>query len=927
MPRKTFKQRIRVNDMKQRHQAHSELRKRMRVGRKNHNREDAYIQNGRGMEELVQDVAEGSTIASRDTLDPRSLADLLMTRGADGRLSLSSQPLPANDPKALPEITKPDDDEAVRKMFEPKNNNDSANPNRYKHKGSPYVFWNNLGLHEAIVRALRDMKFTHPTPVQEETLPTVMEKPSNGIMKDNVVSAETGSGKTLVFAIPIIQALMAEMTKRGEEVLTPEGKMPYVKKGGNATTSESKSGTTEDKGKHTKKGGKPSTDNKNNKKNASSNEDVENKNDDDDDDEPLDEEIDEEDLNEEDLDEEMAEGEESEEAEEDEEAEELPLEEEEDEDEEEIQEKEIKKKKTAKGKASKRDRGAESDDDDGEKVKIVKKPYASPEQIAKTVMHTLIISPTRELALQIKLCMEELCRYTMIRIGCVVGGMAPTKQQRVLNKHPHILICTPGRLWELTQKNEGCYLGHSISRRLNYVVLDEADKLLQGGRFQDLKAILERVHSDILPSGLADSSKNKKDHYGDDVQKKENNNEEGSDLDGDIEEGEWDEATQSFVPKKTLNNTKSLNNTDVVTKKNKDSAKHMPYPDPPGKNHRVASFVTSATLSLQTNYTKKDLRGKRQVIRTSNASTMNQVLHELAIKQKHANIFDLAPETGIVSKIHETYLRCPEKAKDLYLYYFLRTYKDKTIIFVNAISMLRRLTKILEILGIPCVGLHAAMQQRQRLKFVDRFKSGDKQVLVATDIASRGLDVQGLRYVIHYQLPRSTDAYIHRCGRTARCGGTGLSLMMVDASEHTAFKKLHESLGRTQSQPMEVFALDPTVVHHLHPHLTVALQIDKLTREISKASANENWLQNMTKTAELDASDMMLDEETKLEHQAKMKAIRILKKRLEQMGKKDTGHRGGKGAFRTGAKAIGMKEAIQKTKERADRQVYKGHKY
>ena len=881
-PRKTFKQRIRVNAMKERHKSHADLRKRMRVGRKNHNREDAYIQHGRGMEELVQDAAEGSAIASRDILDPRGLADLLMTRSADGKLSLSSQPLAANDPKALPDAAKPSDDAEVRRRFEVTTNNDSTNPNRYKHKGSPYVFWNNMGLSEAVVRALRDMKFTHPTPVQEETLPTVMEKPGNGIVKDNVVSAETGSGKTLVFAIPIIQALMAEMAKRGEEVLTPEGKLPYVKKGAAAAAAAA------------------------------------------------DAEEDEEEAEAEELDEEDEEVEETPE-EEDEEAEEAAeLEEEESSDDDEEIEDAPKAKKAAKGKASKRDRGAESDDDDGEKVKAVKKPYATPEQIAKTVMHTLIISPTRELALQIKSCMEELCRYTMIRIGCVVGGMAPTKQQRVLNKHPHILICTPGRLWELTQKNEGCYLGHSISRRLHYVVLDEADKLLQGGRFQDLKAILERIHSDILPAGLADSSNQKKDHYGDDVKKDENKGEEeevsgdDSDFDDGIEEGEWDEATQSFVPK---TKTKSLNNTEMNVKKAKDAARQMAFPDPPAKNHRVASFVTSATLSLQTNYTKKDLKGKKQVIRTSNASTMNAILHELAIKQKHANIFDLAPETGVVSKIHETYLRCPDKAKDLYLYYFLRTYKDKTIIFVNAISMLRRLTKILEILGIPNVGLHAAMQQRQRLKFVDRFKNGDKQVLIATDIASRGLDVQGLRYVVHYQLPRSTDAYIHRCGRTARCGGTGLSLVMVDASEHTAFKKLHESLGRTQSQPMEVFALDPTVVHHLHPHMTVALQIDKLTREISKASANENWLQNMTKTAELDADDMMLDEETKLEHQSKMKAIRILKKRLEQMSKKDTGHRGGKGAFRTGAKAIGMKEATQKMKDRADRQVYKGHKY
>uniref|UniRef100_A0A0A9YKX1 ATP-dependent RNA helicase MAK5 n=1 Tax=Lygus hesperus TaxID=30085 RepID=A0A0A9YKX1_LYGHE len=133
------------------------------------------------------------------------------------------------------------------------------------------------------------------------------------------------------------------------------------------------------------------------------------------------------------------------------------------------------------------------------------------------------------------------------------------------------------------------------------------------------------------------------------------------------------------------------------------------------------------------------------------------------------------------------------------------------------------------------------MQQRQRLKFIDKFKTGSIRVLIATDVASRGLDVDGLKYVVHYQVPRSTDAYIHRCGRTARCGGSGLSLLLVHATEHVSFRKLIESLSRPISS-METFALQPSVVHQLHTHLRIARQMDKLQKEVDKSRAANRWV-------------------------------------------------------------------------------------
>ena len=119
------------------------------------------------------------------------------------------------------------------------------------------------------------------------------------------------------------------------------------------------------------------------------------------------------------------------------------------------------------------------------------------------------------------------------------------------------------------------------------------------------------------------------------------------------------------------------------------------------------------------------------------------------------------------------------------------------IVFVNAISALRRLLSLLKILQLPVEGLHGNMQQRARLKYLDRFRAaafsegtnessevnvsrnvagGEKKrtsVLVATDVAARGIDIKGVDLVVHYQVPTSADTYVHRSGRTGRARAEG----------------------------------------------------------------------------------------------------------------------------------------------------------
>ncbi|KAG5489606.1 hypothetical protein GH5_00484 [Leishmania sp. Ghana 2012 LV757] len=939
--KKTFKQRIRKNDMKQRHLIGSGLRKRMGAARRIYNRYDTVDDGARPMDMIVSEIAEGTAVPSQEAfLDPRSLTDLLLRPAAtlvgsnsaspsanvaaaspcvasksngSSRSSpkkglskpravfasvplaaekvLPSQPLAADDPLALPDTRVFEEEERQQRLAREAAVRQNENKNLYHHRGQSYLFWERIGLHPALLQALREMHFTHPTPVQEEVLPNIVgggndevarqlssradkkrrkHKRAGGASQDVVVSAETGSGKTLVFALPILQALLTTLDNEGAHTTPPP---PSPGKADKKVAAQAASDTT-----------------------------------------------------------------------------------------------------------------------------LARAELKAARQ--KRIMHSLIVSPTRELALQIDAAIRQLTKFApQVMVGCVVGGMAQERQQRVLNRHPHILICTPGRLWDLVQKNEGCYLGHSISRRLHYVVLDEADKMLQSGRFAELQAVLERIHCEVLPAGFAQDR------------------EEGAEAgEVSVESGRWDPDTETFIPfgkedvdasqsKRTMKGVdedavdtaeasktakgkkrarearegaaaaaesassggtrcRKTDSLDAMsTKKPKTSANQsgevraegksgttdkeelddeygdmndeteqlearhrkdepqlIPMPPEPAAEHRVITYVTSATLSLQTNYERRDFSARKSIIRTSNADVLNKVLQQLEIKPANAQVFSLAESANVAARINETYLRCPEDSKDLYLYYFLKTYHvDRAIVFVNAISMLRRLVHLLEVLGVAVVGLHASMQQRQRLKFIDKFKNGDIRVLVATDVASRGLDIDGLKYVVHYQVPRSTDAYIHRCGRTARCGGTGLSLLLVNAQEHMSFRKLMESLGRKESE-VETFAMQATVVHQLRSHLRIAWQIDKLQKEIGKSRANNQWVNRMAKEADLETEDMY-DDAADAENREKQKAIRLLQRELQLLGRKFTGQYGGKGAFRTSAYALGAKQAEQRLKERADRQT------
>ena len=159
--------------------------------------------------------------------------------------------------------------------------------------------------------------------------------------------------------------------------------------------------------------------------------------------------------------------------------------------------------------------------------------------------------------------------------------------------------------------------------------------------------------------------------------------------------------------------------------------------------------------------------------------------------------------------LQECEILCESSKKDEYLYYFLCRYPGRTIVFVNAISSIRRLISLLGVLKLPVLGLHSNMQQRARLKTVDRFMASDDVVLVATDVAARGIDVKDVKYVIHYQIAKSTDTYVHRRGRTARAGKEGMSLALVGEAEVQLMRRTLRELGYDAARQLATFPVGP----------------------------------------------------------------------------------------------------------------------
>jgi ATP-dependent RNA helicase DDX24/MAK5 len=378
----------------------------------------------------------------------------------------------------------------------------------------------------------------------------------------------------------------------------------------------------------------------------------------------------------------------------------------------------------------------------------------------------LILAPTRELAHQLAEHISNLTEACQDRprLATVTGGLSIQKQSRQLAE-ADIVVGTPGRLWEVMSESQELVSG---LKRIQFLVVDEADRLLSEGHFQEVEEILDAIDRKV--------------------------------IDDDANDGERAQGTQSL--RQTL--------------------------------------VFSATFhkGLQQKLMSKSRPAGGDLL--NNKQSMEYLLKKLSFREKRPTFLDVNPASQMATGLREAILECGALQKDLYLYYMLlQNPQAKVLVFTNSISSVKRIVPLLKNLELPAVALHSTMPQKARLRSLEQF-SGQHAVLVATDVAARGLDIKNIDLIVHYHVPRTADTYVHRSGRTARADQPGRSVMLCSPDEVAGVTRL---IGKIHSEHrLDSIQADRTIVTRLRPRLELSQKLTDATLAKEKAGTRDDWL-------------------------------------------------------------------------------------
>lgn len=288
----------------------------------------------------------------------------------------------------------------------------------------------------------------------------------------------------------------------------------------------------------------------------------------------------------------------------------------------------------------------------------------------------LVITPTRELAIQISDSFTSYGKYTGIKNAVIFGGVKQVSQTATLNKGVDILVATPGRLLDLM--NQGLVKLDDIQ----YFVLDEADRMLDMGFINDIRKIIAKLpvkrQSLFFSATMSD--------------------------------------TIISLSKKILNN--------------------------PVQVEAAPTSTTAETIQQYLYYTNKD--------------TKKDLLKHI-LKDKEIN---------------------------------------QVLIFAKTKHGADKIARNLKNQNVRAAAIHGDKAQNQRQNVLQQFKNGGLRVLVATDIAARGIDIDKLKYVINYDIPNVSETYVHRIGRAGRAGETGIAFSICEPEENVFVRDIERLISQ-----------------------------------------------------------------------------------------------------------------------------------
>lgn len=342
-------------------------------------------------------------------------------------------------------------------------------------------------------------------------------------------------------------------------------------------------------------------------------------------------------------------------------------------------------------------------------------------------MFGIVLTPTRELAMQIAEQFTALGSSMNIRVSIVVGGESIVNQALELQRKPHFIIATPGRLaHHILNSGEDTIGG---LRRTKFLVLDEADSLLTSTFAKDLGVCVGAI--------------------------------------------------------------------------------------PPKSKRQTLLFTATITDQVRALQEAPPQEGKPPLF-----------TYEV----------ENADNIAIPSTLKTEYVLIPEYVKEAYLYQLLtcETYNESSaIVFVNRTTTAEILRRTLKTLEVRVASLHSQMPQQERTNSLQRFRANAARVLIATDVAARGLDIPIVGLVINYDIPSDPDVFIHRSGRTARAGRRGDAISFITQKDVSRIEAIESRINKKMEECDKVH--DTAVIRKCLSKVT------KAKRESLMAMEKENF--------------------------------------------------------------------------------------
>jgi len=278
-------------------------------------------------------------------------------------------------------------------------------------------------------------------------------------------------------------------------------------------------------------------------------------------------------------------------------------------------------------------------------------------------IQALVLAPTRELAIQIGESFENYGKYTSVKTGVVFGGITPKRHIKVLKKKPSIVVATPGRLLDLIGK------GVADLSQVKYLVLDEADRMLDLGMIKDVNKIL------------------------------------------------------ASLPAKRQN------------------------------------MLFSATMP------KGVMKMIRSMLRNPISVKVSQLPEEKKVIEQQIYVVEETEKTKLV------------------LHLLNEINYESILIFARTKKKADKLSKAINATNVRTKAIHGDKNQSERHKSLQLFKDKEIKILIATDVAARGLDIDHISHVINMNIPNVPETYIHRIGRTGRAGRKGIAISFCSSQE------------------------------------------------------------------------------------------------------------------------------------------------